>query len=95
MDLLVGLICTALSIAVWVVIIWIVLSYVVSFGRLPYDHPVRRFYDAMTRIIEPLMAPIRRVLPPLRLGGVALDLSPLVLIIGIQVADWLICRVLF
>lgn len=33
------------------------------------------------RITEPVLAPIRRVLPPM--GG--LDLSPLVVIIGIQV----------
>lgn len=33
------------------------------------------------RLTEPVLAPIRRVLPPM--GG--LDLSPLVVIIGIQV----------
>ena len=95
MDFLASLICTGLSIAVWIILIWIVLSYVVSFGRLPYDHPVRRFYDAMSRFIEPAMVPIRRVIPPVRIGGVGLDLSPLILIIGIQLANYLICRVLF
>lgn len=33
------------------------------------------------RLTEPVLAPIRRVLPPM--GG--LDLSPLVVIIGIQI----------
>ena len=52
----------------------------------PY-HPIRRGIDS---VVEPLMAPIRRVVPPL---GV-LDLSPLILIILIQVLSNLIIRVL-
>ena len=91
MDLLVNLICFVLDIAFWSIIIWIVLSYVVSFGRLSFDHPVRRFYDLMSRLIEPVLRPIRNLIPPLRIGGAALDLSPLVLIIGIQVMRFVIC----
>lgn len=91
MDLLVDLVCFVFEIAFWAIIIWIVLSYVVSFGRLSFDHPVRRFYDVMSRLIEPMLRPIRRLIPPLRIGGAALDLSPLVLIIGIQVLTRVIC----
>ncbi len=91
MDLLVDLVCFVLEIAFWAIIVWIVLSYVVSFGRLSFDHPVRRFYDLMSRLIEPVLRPIRNVIPPLRIGGAALDLSPLVLIIGIQVISFVIC----
>ena len=64
---------------------WIVLSYIVVFGRVPFDHPVRKIYDALSRIIEPLLKPIRAVIPPVRMGGASLDLSPLILIIGLQV----------
>ena len=34
-----------------------------------------RFESALLRVTEPVLAPIRRVVPPLRLGSVALDLS--------------------
>ena len=67
------LICAVLGVAVWVIIAWIVLSYVVNYGRLGWDHPVRRFYDALSRVVEPVMRPIRNVIPPLRIGGAALD----------------------
>ena len=67
------------------------LSYVVNFGRLGWDHPVRRFYDALSRLIEPVMRPIRNVIPPLRVGGAALDLSPLILILGISILRRVIC----
>ena len=66
-------------------IVWIVLSYIVMFGRVSFDHPVRKLYEFLNRLVEPMLAPIRRVVPPVRMGGSSLDLSPLILIIGIQV----------
>jgi YggT family protein len=33
------------------------------------------------RLTEPVLAPIRAVLPPVRLGAAALDLSPIVVFI--------------
>jgi len=81
----VGLLSLLLTIAYWGLIVWIILSYVVSFGRLPYGHPVRKVYDGLASAINPVLAPIRRVLPPVRLGGMALDLSPLVLFFAIAI----------
>ncbi len=88
----VNLVCTVLQVAIWVLIAWIVLSYVVIFGRLGWDHPVRRLYDGLTKVIEPVMRPIRNVIPPLRIGGAALDLSPLIVILGITLVSRIICR---
>jgi YggT family protein len=85
------LICAVLTGAVWLIIAWIVLSYVVNLGRLGWDHPVRRLYDALSKLIEPVMRPIRNVIPPLRIGGAALDLSPVILILGISLLRRVIC----
>lgn len=65
-------------------IVWIVLSYIVVFGRVSFDHPIRKLYEFLNRMVEPMLRPIRRVVPPVRLGGSSLDLSPLILIVGIQ-----------
>ncbi len=89
--MLVTLVCGLLQLAIWIIIAWIVLSYVVSFGRLGFDHPVRRLYDALSGAIEPVMRPIRGVIPPVRVGGAALDLSPLILIIGVSLLLRFIC----
>ncbi len=86
-----SLVCGILELAVWVIVAWIVLSYVISFGRLGFDHPVRRVYDGLTKVIEPLMRPIRSVIPPVRIGGASLDLSPLILILGINLLLAFIC----
>lgn len=71
-------------------IVWIVLSYVVVFGRVPYDHPIRKAYEFLSRIIEPMLRPIRSVIPPVRVGGAALDLAPLILILGLGILSGLL-----
>jgi len=73
-------------------LVWIVLSYIVVFGRIPWDHPIRRVYDALSRVVEPMLRPIRAVVPPVRMGGAALDLSPLILIFGLQFLVYLLAR---
>jgi YggT family protein len=65
-----------------VVVIDVVLGYFMS----PF-HPVRQFLD---RIVEPLLRPIRRVLPQTGM----IDFSPLVLIILLQVIDLVINNLL-
>jgi YggT family protein len=42
-------------------------------------------------VTEPVLGPLRSVLPPVRLGAMALDLSPIVVLIGIQILIGVIC----
>ena len=72
------LICTLLRFFLYFMLAWIILSYVAGYGRLPWGHPVRRIYDLANRVMDPLLRPIRSVLKPVRMGSMALDLSPLV-----------------
>ena len=62
----------------WGVIIHIILGYFLS----PY-HPARQF---TARLFEPLLDPIRRMLPQTGM----LDFSPLVLIILVQLVEMLL-----
>jgi len=39
----------------------------------------------LDRLTEPVLAPIRRLLPPIRAGGMAIDLSIILAIIGVQI----------
>jgi YggT family protein len=73
MFLLIRLINIIVQLLTLLIIVDVVLSYFMS----PF-HPVR---EALDRIVNPMLNPIRRVIPPL--GG--LDLSPIVLLILIQV----------
>ena len=77
-ELLVGFIKLVSQIFIWIVIA----SSLLSFFLPPY-HPVR---EALDRIVEPFLNPIRRVVP---MAGM-FDFSPLILIIAVD----LISRVL-
>ncbi len=60
----------------------VVVSWVRVLAGPGMSHPVFvRVESALVRVTEPILAPIRRAIPPLRLGSVALDLSiPIVFI---------------
>ena len=66
--------------------IWIVIvSSILSFFLPPY-HPVR---EALDRIVDPFLAPIRRVMP---MAG-TLDFSPLILILAVQFIAWVLTSI--
>lgn len=79
------------SIAQLAIVAWIVLQWIAALGRLSWGHPVRKVLDALNRVIDPVLRPIRRVLPPLRFGGAALDLSPIILLVGLQIIARFVC----
>ena len=42
------------------------------------------------RITEPVLGPLRRAVPPVRLGAMAMDLSPIIVVFGISIlSNWL------
>jgi len=62
---------------------WYVLVLYVIFSWVPRPpDALRPFVLGVGRLVEPLAAPLRRTIPPLRIGMVALDLSILVLLIA-------------
>jgi YggT family protein len=42
-------------------------------------------------VTEPVLGPVRRVIPPLGVGGMGLDLSPIVVFFAIQIVLGIIC----
>ena len=75
----------------WVVVIMVVLSWLVAFNVVnPYNQFVRTVQTFCYRATEPLLKPIRRFLPDL--GG--LDISPIILLIGVEAVRYLLVSVL-
>lgn len=70
------------SIFFWCMIISIIGSFIAPFSH----HPLLVLAN---QIINPLAAPIRKVLPPL--GGV-IDISPIIILLGLKIVDMLIIR---
>jgi YggT family protein len=75
------LIATLLEIYFYAVLIWVILSWI----RVSSTHPLGRVQIFLDRIIYPVILPIRRVIPPVRLGAGALDLSPIVLLVVLRI----------
>lgn len=67
---LIGLMANLLTILIFV---WVILSWIMP----PYN-PVR---EALDRIVEPMLAPIRRIIP---MAGM-IDFSPMILMILIEI----------
>lgn len=81
------------------IVCWLLQAYgLVVFARIvfewipvSYDHPLARVRSVLRTVTEPLLAPLRAILPPVRLGGMGLDLSPLILILGLSLLAGAIC----
>ncbi|MEX0700085.1 MAG: YggT family protein [Acidimicrobiia bacterium] len=82
-----GIVCTVLNIYALLILAWVILSWV----QVSSVHPLGKVQLFLDRIIYPVILPLRRILPPLRLGGAMIDLSPLVLLLGLQLLRRIIC----
>jgi YggT family protein len=83
----VQIVCSLIQLYTLVVFARILLEWV----RVPSDHPVGKVRSVLASIVDPVLTPLRRIIPPVRLGGAALDLSPLVLLIGLSILSHAIC----
>jgi YggT family protein len=81
-NFLINLIHLVTNLIFWLLIIYIVLGLFVS----PY-HPIMEF---LRRLVSPMLDPIRRIMPQTGM----FDLSPLVLLILVQLIGWLLINLI-
>ncbi len=80
---IVQLLHTVINVYIWIVII----SALLSFVRPDPSNPV---VQTLYRLTEPVYSAIRRKMPFLIMGGI--DLTPLVIILGLQFLDTFMMR---
>ena len=77
-----GIVDMILQLLVWIIIAQAVISWLVAFNVInTSSNFVRVLLEALDRLTAPLYRPIRRIMPDF--GGI--DLSPIVLILAIQI----------
>lgn len=81
-EILIILVRVIAQILILLVLAEVILSYILS----PY-HPVRA---TISKIVDPILDPIRRLVPPVKM----IDFSPLILLILIQVLEYLLVAIL-
>ena len=74
---MVNILATILNFLANLIVLLVIVNSILSYFLSPY-HPVR---NALDRVVNPLLAPIRRIMPKVGM----FDLSPLLLIIIIEI----------
>ncbi|MEX1178599.1 MAG: YggT family protein [Nitriliruptor sp.] len=70
----------------------VMLAYVI-FSWVPRPpEPLVPIRVGSAALVDPLLAPLRRIIPPLRLGGIALDLSIILLFIAASLSRNVLAR---
>jgi YggT family protein len=91
MGLLIGLIDLFFTICFWVIIIQVAVSWLVAFDVINSSNPsAQRLMGVLHRLTEPVYKPIRKYVPPI--GGI--DLTPLIVMIGLSILERLIIGIL-
>jgi YggT family protein len=80
-----NLLCTALGIYQLVLLGYVILSWV---PRPPA--PLVPLANGIRALVDPVVRPIRGMLPPLRMGNVGLDLSILVVFFGVTILQFIL-----
>lgn len=77
-------ICLLLGLYRWIIFARILMSWI----PIEPGTPVASIYSVVFNLTEPVLGPLRRAIPPVRMGMAAIDLSPIIVFVGII----LICR---
>ena len=87
LDLIIRVFAQLIDLIVMVVIVQFVLSLLIAFNVVNlHNKAVAALWKALSAIIDPMLNPIRRVMPDT--GGI--DFSPMVLIFGLRALVWLL-----
>ncbi len=91
MNDIAGLINTLIRFYIYVVIASAILSWLINFNVVNTQNSViNKIAELLYRVTEPALAPIRRYVPSFS----GIDISPIVLIIGLSVVQILVRNVL-
>ena len=58
---------------------------------VPDEHPVGRVRHWLRVVTQPVLGPIRALIPPLRVGSAAIDLSPVIVILLLNLLAGALC----
>ena len=89
---LLGIFTMVIQLVIWIIKAQVIISWLVAFNVINTSNQfVRSLLTGLDRLTEPMLRPIRRVLPDL--GGI--DLSPMVLILGLILIQRLVPALVF
>ncbi|MGZ5291116.1 MAG: YggT family protein [Actinomycetota bacterium] len=86
------ILCLLITIYTVVLFVRVIVSWAFLFGfRPPLSGPLRTILDLLEDVTEPVLRPLRALIPPIRAGGMGLDLSILVAFVILAVLRQAFC----
>jgi YggT family protein len=76
-----AIVCTLLYLYTFVILARVLFSWV----RVEPGTALASVYSVIYSITEPVLGPLRRVIPPMRLGMGAIDLSPIIVLVLVAI----------
>jgi YggT family protein len=71
----------------WILQLWVIAAIgraILSWFPISYGSPWHRVNTVLVTVTEPFIAPVRRVIRPVGIGGVGVDLSFMVVVLVVQ-----------
>ena len=79
-----------LNLYLWIVIAFVATSWLIAFGVLNTSNPqASKLVELLQKLTDPVMKPIQKFVPPIA----GIDLSPIILIIGIELAKYIVVSI--
>ena len=78
----------------FILYLFILIRIIAGWVRIPYNPLLRQFLDLVYIVTEPILRPFRGVMPTVNLGGVGLDISPIIAIFVLQIVNYVIDQVI-
>lgn len=77
-----------LTVVEWIIeayVIVLVLRAVLSWFPIRSGSPLQPVETVLVRVTEPVLAPVRKLIPPIRMGGGGIDLSMIIVIVLLEI----------
>lgn len=81
------IVCIAIQLYLLILLVRIIMSWIPPTPGTTYA----QIFEVFDRLTEPVLAPIRSMLGPVRMGAMALDLSPIVVFIILILLQRALC----
>ncbi len=90
-----GLLIGIVTYGYYILLAFIIGSILFSwFPGYPSSSFMQAIYNAVRAVADPILGPIRNNIPPLRIGGFGLDLSPIIALLGLWIARRLLTTII-
>lgn len=83
-----------MNVLCWIIqTLWIIVIARIIMEWIPvsYDHPLARLRAILRSVTEPALAPLRAMIPTMRMGGMGIDLSPIILLVALSLLAGAVC----